>query len=103
MKKIMFITGSRGEWGYIRPILKLIKERDDVKAILVVTNMHLLPAYGSSYKEIEHDGFHIDYKVHMAIDGASHYTQSKSLGVFLMSLPDIVESALWWAVIRIRR
>ena len=92
MKKIMFITGSRGEWGYIRPILKLIKERDDVKAILVVTNMHLLPAYGSSYKEIEHDGFHIDYKVHMAIDGASHYTQSKSLGVFLMSLPDIVES-----------
>ena len=26
MKKIMFITGSRGEWGYIRPILNLIKK-----------------------------------------------------------------------------
>lgn len=53
MKKIMFITGSRGEWGYIRPILRLMNERDDVQYILVVTNMHLLPSYGNSYKEIE--------------------------------------------------
>ena len=92
MKKIMFITGSRGEWGYIRPILNLIKQRDDVTSVLVVTNMHLLPAYGNSYKEIENDGFHIDYKVHMSLDGYNHYTQAKSLGIFLMSLPDIIES-----------
>ena len=53
MKKIMILTGSRGEWGYIRPLLKLIDSRDDVEYRLVVTNMHLLPAYGNSYKEIE--------------------------------------------------
>lgn len=90
MKKIMIITGSRGEWGYIRPILRLMEERDDVEAVLVVTNMHLLPAYGNSYKEIENDGFHIDYKVHMSLDGYSHVTQAKSLGIFLTSLPDII-------------
>ena len=56
MKKIMILTGSRGEWGYIRPIMKMAQERDDVKVILVVTNMHLLEAFGSSYKEIEKDG-----------------------------------------------
>ena len=61
MKKIMFITGSRGEWGYIRPILRLIQSRSDVRSILVVTNMHLLPAYGNSFREIEKDGFSIDY------------------------------------------
>ena len=55
MKKIMFVTGSRGEWGYIRPILRLIVKRPDVEYRLVVTNMHLLPAYGNSYKEIESD------------------------------------------------
>lgn len=92
MKKIMLITGSRGEWGYIRPILKLIDQRDDVKYILVVTNMHLLPAYGNSYKEIENDGFEIHYKVHMSLDGYSHYTMVKSLGIFLTSLPDIIEN-----------
>lgn len=92
MRKIMVVTGSRGEWGYIRPILWLIKERMDLDAVLVVTNMHLLPAYGNSYKEIENDGFKIDYKVHMSLDGYSHVTQAKSLGIFLSSMPDIIEN-----------
>ena len=92
MKKIMFITGSRGEWGYIRPILRLIQSRSDVRSILVVTNMHLLPAYGNSFREIEKDGFSIDYKVNMSLDGYNHFTQAKSLGIFLTSLPDIIEN-----------
>jgi GDP/UDP-N,N'-diacetylbacillosamine 2-epimerase (hydrolysing) len=91
MKKILFLTGSRGEWGYIRPILRLLKERKNIKSILVVTNMHLLPSYGNSYKEIENDGFHIDYKIQMSLDGYSHYTQAKSLGICLTSLPDIID------------
>lgn len=88
----MIITGSRGEWGYIRPIMRLIDKRDDVQYVLVVTNMHLLPAYGSSYKEIENDGFKIHYKVHMSLDGYSHVTQAKSLGIFLNALPDIIDN-----------
>lgn len=92
MKKIMIITGSRGEWGYIRPIMRLIDQREDVEYLLVVTNMHLLPAYGNSYKEIENDGFKIHYKVHMSLDGYSHVTQAKSLGLFLNSLPDIIDN-----------
>lgn len=91
MKKILFITGSRGEWGYIRPILRLIENRDDIESVLVVTNMHLLPAYGNSYKEIENDGFEIDYKIHMSLDGYNHFTHAKSLGICLTSLPDIID------------
>ncbi len=91
-KKVLFITGSRGEWGYIRPILQLIEKKDDVEYILVVTNMHLLSSYGHSFKEIERDGFKIHYKINMSLDGYNHYTQAKSLGVFVMSLPDIIES-----------
>ena len=92
MKKIMIVTGSRGEWGYVRPILRLMEGRTDVKPVLVVTNMHLLPAYGSSYQEIEKDGFKIDYRINMSLDGYNHYTQAKSLGIFLTSMPDIIEN-----------
>lgn len=92
MKKIMILTGSRGEWGYIRPIMKLARQRADIKIILVVTNMHLLSAYGNSYKEIENDGFQIDYKIHMSLDGYNHVTHAKSLGVCLMGLPDIIDA-----------
>ena len=91
MKKIAFLTGSRGEWGYIRPILRLIEEMDDAEYCLIVTNMHLLPDYGSSYKEIEADGFTIHHKIHMYLGGDSHFTQAKSLGICLNSLPDILD------------
>ncbi|MBO6119320.1 MAG: UDP-N-acetylglucosamine 2-epimerase (hydrolyzing) [Lachnospiraceae bacterium] len=90
MKKLLFITGSRGEWGYIRPILRLINKRKDVEYKLLVTNMHLLPRNGNSYKEILDDGFKIDYVVNMSIDGYNHYTHAKSLGICLTSIPDIV-------------
>jgi len=91
MKKIMILTGSRGEWGYIRPIMKLAEQRGDVKIVLVVTNMHLLSAYGNSFKDIENDGFKIDYKINMSLDGYNHITHAKSLGICLMGLPDIID------------
>ncbi|ACI21188.1 UDP-N-acetylglucosamine 2-epimerase [Thermodesulfovibrio yellowstonii] len=90
--KLLFITGSRGEWGYIRPILRLCNKRKDVNFSLCVTNMHLLPDFGLSIKEIERDGFHVDYKIYMSLDGYNHYTMVKSLGVFLSSLADVVAS-----------
>ena len=88
--KLLFITGSRGEWGYIRPILRLCEKRTDVDYLLCVTNMHLLPSYGNSVKEIEANGFRIDHRIYMALDGSNHLSMVKSLGVFLCSLADIL-------------
>lgn len=92
IKKLLFVTGSRGEWGYIRPLLKLIEERDDFEYKLCVTNMHLLPSFGESVNEIVNDGFKVDYKINMSIDGYNHATQVKSLGLFLVSFADILAS-----------
>lgn len=90
--KLLFITGSRGEWGYIRPIMRLCQKQHDIKFSLCVTNMHLLPFFGLSRKEIENDGFKVDHVIYMSLDGYNHYTMVKSLGVFLTSLADVVAS-----------
>jgi GDP/UDP-N,N'-diacetylbacillosamine 2-epimerase (hydrolysing) len=92
-KKLLFVTGSRGEWGYIRPILKLIEQSQEFSYSLCVTNMHLLPSFGESVKEIENDGFKVDYRINISIDGYNHVTQVKSLGIFLASFADILASA----------
>ena len=91
-KKLLFVTGSRGEWGYIRPILKLIEKSNEFTYSICATNMHLLPSFGLSVEEIEKDGFKVDYKINMSIDGYNHYTQVKSLGLFLISFSDILAS-----------
>ena len=90
--KLLFLTGSRGEWGYIRPLLRLIEREPDVTYRLVVTNMHLLPAFGESVREIVDDGFQVSHRVFMALDGYNHLTTLKSMSVLLNSLTDIVAS-----------
>lgn len=52
--------------------------------------MHILDAYGSSYKEIEKDGFKISDKIYMALDGYNNFTMAKSMGVLINSFVDIL-------------
>ena len=90
--RILFVTGSRGEWGYIRPILRLIEKDAELDYDLCVTNMHLLPNFGSSEDEIIKDGFEIKHRVFMSLDSYNHVSQVKSLGIFLTSMADILSS-----------
>lgn len=85
--KLLFLTGSRSEWGYIRPILRLCEKRN-VEYHICATNMLLLPAYGTLIDEIREDGFTVSDEIYMALEGHNHYTMSKSLGVFLSSFAD---------------
>lgn len=89
-RKIAAITGSRGEWGYLRPVLRLIDRDPDLDYELIATNMHLLPEFGMSAREIERDGFHIDERLYMTFDGYTSTTMTKSLAVFLMELPTVL-------------
>ena len=91
MRKILVVTGSRGEWGYIRPILRRIEAHAQLEYALVVTNMHLLPEFGSSLREIVNDGFRVDQKILMALDGYTNSSMAKSLGIFLSSFVDTIE------------
>jgi len=87
--KLLFLTGSRGEWGYIRPILRLCQQRDHDYRICA-TNMHLLPSHGLSVNEIRSDGFEVHDEVYMSLDAHNHTTMAKSLGLFLSSFVDVL-------------
>ena len=88
--KILFVTGSRGEWGYIRPIIKLcIKESIDYK--ICATNMVLLPSFGSLIDELKDDGYNISDEIFMSLDGYDHFSMTKSLGIFLTSFVDVLK------------
>jgi len=87
--RILFFTGSRGEWGYLRPILEKCKKMK-INFKLCVTNMHLLDSFGLSIKEIEKDGFKVDDKIYMALDGYNKFTVAKSMGILMSSLVDTI-------------
>ncbi|MBN2452640.1 MAG: UDP-N-acetylglucosamine 2-epimerase (hydrolyzing) [Candidatus Omnitrophica bacterium] len=62
-RKIFVVTGSRAEYGLLRPFLEKIKNDGDLKLQLAVTGAHLKKEFGFTYKEIEKDSFCIDRKV----------------------------------------
>ena len=65
MRKICFVTGTRAEYGLLSRLMRLVNEDKDLRLQVIATNMHLMPEYGETYKEIEKDGFIIDKKVYM--------------------------------------
>lgn len=57
MKKIVFITGTRADYGKLKSIIKILSEQNEFEVYIYVTGMHLLEEYGNTYREIEKDGF----------------------------------------------
>ncbi len=65
MRKICVITGTRAEYGLLSRLMRLIQDDEETQLQIIATNMHLMPEFGSTYLEIEKDGFVIDKKVPM--------------------------------------
>ena len=62
-RKIAVLTGTRADYGLLRPILKRISSSPRLESHLIVVGMHLSEEFGYTVKEIEKDGFQIDAKV----------------------------------------
>ncbi|MCG2825209.1 MAG: UDP-N-acetylglucosamine 2-epimerase [Thermoplasmatales archaeon] len=61
-RKIVYITGTRADYGLMRPVLNAIKNHPKLDLALIVTGMHLMPEFGKTIKEIEKDDFDL-YKI----------------------------------------
>lgn len=89
MVTLLFVSGSRGEWGYIRPIIRRCQARG-IGYSICATNMVLLPAYGQLIDEIKRDGFDVGDEIFMSLEGNNHFTMAKSLAVFMSSFVDVL-------------
>ena len=55
MKKILFLTGTRADYGKIKPLIRIILTSKKFKPIILATGMHMHKLYGFTVKEIEKD------------------------------------------------
>lgn len=61
-KKVVFLTGTRADYGKIKSLMAKVLESEEYELDIFVTGMHMLSKYGSTYKEIEKDGFENTFK-----------------------------------------
>lgn len=91
MRKICIATGTRADWGLLSGIAKAINTRNDVKLQIVATNMHLSERYGSTFREIERDGLHIDYRVPIPADTDSPHDTVTAMSMCMSGFADAFE------------
>jgi len=91
-RKVAVVTGSRAEYGLLKPIIKAIKNHPKLELALIVCGMHLSPEFGSTFREIENDGYKIDVKVDMLLDSNSRASMAKSLGIGIYGIVQAIET-----------
>lgn len=63
MKKICFFTGTRADYGLLKPLMDEVVRDPEMKLQLLVSGMHLAAEFGETFRFIEADGFVIDEKI----------------------------------------
>ncbi|NAY91645.1 UDP-N-acetylglucosamine 2-epimerase (hydrolyzing) [Muricauda sp. JGD-17] len=90
MKRIAIVTGTRAEYGLLKPLIFAVREDTDFDLKLLVTGMHLMPEFGNTYKEIEGDGLRIDAMIDDGLDGDSAKAITTSMGRALMGFAEVL-------------
>lgn len=57
MKKILFLTGTRADFGKIKSLVQILEIHPEFETFIFVTGMHLQKEYGYTLLEVERCGF----------------------------------------------
>lgn len=89
MRKILFLTGTRADFGKIKSLIQILEQTDDFEVYVAVTGMHLQGKYGYTLIEIARCGFKnihtfsnhthettMDLTLAKTIEGLSSYTKT---------------------------
>lgn len=59
VKKVLYVTGTRADYGLMHKTLELLNNDDDIELDIVATGMHLMDEFGYSIDEIKKDNFNL--------------------------------------------
>lgn len=95
MKKILFLTGTRADFGKIKSLIKILESSEDFETYVFVTGMHLQEEYGYTVLEVERCNFSNVYKFkNYTNESTMDLTLSKTIeglsGYIKENLPDLI-------------
>lgn len=91
MRRVCVFVGSRANYTSIKTVMRELKVRPDIELITVVGASALLSRYGRVVDYIESDGFKIDHRIHMIVEGETLSTMTQSTGFGLIGMARILE------------
>jgi UDP-hydrolysing UDP-N-acetyl-D-glucosamine 2-epimerase len=92
MKKICVVITARASYARVKSVLQAIKKSKKLELFLVGSASLLLYKYGNAVEAIEDDGFKIDEKVYMIMEGENPTTMAKTVGIGIMELATVLDN-----------
>ena len=69
--KLAVVTGTRAEYGLLRPVIQNLMACPEAELSVLVTGAHLAPEYGNTVAEIEADGVPVAARIPILAPGES--------------------------------
>src|ERR1700689_768677 len=86
-RKIMVLTGKRGGFGAMKPMLRLLRDDPAFELQLVVTDQHVSERFGRTVQEIETE-FPVAAAVDMDQKDDKPESRARALGICLQGMAD---------------
>jgi len=90
-RRVCVVITARPSYSRIRTALEAIVAHPDLELQLVVAASALLERYGDAISVIEREGFKVDRKVYMIVEGENLVTSAKSAGIGLVELATVFD------------
>jgi GDP/UDP-N,N'-diacetylbacillosamine 2-epimerase (hydrolysing) len=97
--KLLFVLGSRGEWGYFRPLIRLAQESGHEVEIWCA-NMSVLSRFGKLSEVITNEGYPVVGEFYTALEGDDNIALAKSFGLVTLSASDwLMNNKYDWVIV----
>lgn len=86
-RRIFVLTGKRGGFGAMKPMLRLLRDRPEFELQLVVTDQHVSARFGNTIDEVRRD-FPVAAAVDMEQEGDTRLDRARALGRCALRMSD---------------
>jgi len=88
-RKILYITGTRADYGLMKSVLKEIEEHPKLELEIVATGMHLMKEFGVTINEIKENMFEI-HEINTTYEKDDKESMARFIGKFIQQLTEKV-------------
>jgi len=91
-RKICVVITARPSYSRVRTALTAIQQHPQLELQIVAAASTMLDRYGNAIRHIQRDGFLVDAKVYMVLEGENLITSAKTTGLGLVELATVFDN-----------
>ena len=91
IKKICVLLVDRANYGRMYPVMKALDEDPDLELQVICAGTMLLERFGEAEKMVKNDGFKVDHRVFLEVEGSVPVTMSKSIGLGIIEFTNVYQ------------